>query len=53
MLNIIEEYEKGNVPYEIFKEEIWGYGQRLIYLVGEEKFVFYLTAKENEFYEEK
>lgn len=52
MVNIIDEYEHGRMTYKEFSEQIWGYGQRLINLVGEEKFAFYLTAKENEFYEE-
>lgn len=42
MINIIEEYENGRISFEELAEEIWGYGERLIDIVGEEKFREYV-----------
>ncbi|MBO0475186.1 hypothetical protein JZO86_15990 [Enterococcus ureasiticus] len=52
-MNLIEEYEAGLISYEEFEKYIWGCGQRLINDVGLVKFIFYLNAREGEFYEEK
>lgn len=52
-MNLIEEYEAGLINFEEFEKYIWGCGQRLINEVGLDKFIFYLNAKEGEFYEEK
>lgn len=42
MINIIEEYEEGRITFEELAEEIHGYGERLISIVGEEKFIEYI-----------
>lgn len=42
MINIIEEYEKGRISFEELAEEIWGYGERLITEIGEQKFEYYV-----------
>lgn len=42
MINIIEDYEEGRITLEELAEEIWGYGERLIIIVGEEKFRRYV-----------
>ncbi|MGX7202413.1 hypothetical protein ACWOD8_09035 [Enterococcus plantarum] len=50
MINLIDEYEAGQLTYEEFQMYIWGCGQRLINDVGLEKFIFYLNAEEGEYY---
>ncbi|EOL45838.1 hypothetical protein [Enterococcus caccae] len=52
-MNLIEEYENGLLTYQEFQQFIWGCGQRLINDVGLDKFVFYLNAEEDEFFEEE
>lgn len=47
--NLIDEYECGNISFDELSEEIWGYGQRLIELVGEDKFEYYVQLVINEF----
>ncbi|MBL1227052.1 hypothetical protein [Enterococcus sp. BWR-S5] len=43
MINIIEEYEDGRITFEELSEDIHGYGERLISIVGEEKFTEYIN----------
>lgn len=43
-------YENGEITYEDFQSFLWGSGQMLINEIGEEMFVFYLLADENEYY---
>lgn len=52
-MNLIEEYEAGLINFEEFEKYIWGCCQRLINEVGIDKFIFYLNAREGEFYEEE
>ncbi|OJG96791.1 hypothetical protein RV18_GL001837 [Enterococcus termitis] len=52
-MNIIEEYEAGLINFEEFEKYIWGCGQRLINEVGIDKFIFYLNAKEGEYYDKE
>ena len=52
-MNLIDEYEAGLLTYVEFQSYIWGCGQRLINDVGLEKFIFYLNAEEDEFYEQE
>lgn len=42
MINVIALYENGEITFEELSEKIWGYGQRLINEVGEEKFAYYV-----------
>lgn len=52
-MNIIDQYEAKLIDYNELQNIIWGCGQRLINEIGIDKFIFYLNAKEGEYYDEK
>ncbi|WYJ88879.1 hypothetical protein A5888_000598 [Enterococcus sp. 9E7_DIV0242] len=52
-MNLIDEYEAHLISYEEFQHHLWESGQQLINAVGLEKFIFYLNAKENQYFKKE
>lgn len=52
-MDTIIEYELGNMSYEEFHEFMWSSGRNLFQEIGEDMYVFYLNAKQGQFYPEQ